>query len=239
MRSYYLSPALARLRDQINELWPDRDKRSDGWIGDPAHAARKSDHNPDYTAEGIVRAIDVDKDGVDMGKILSAVLFDPRTWYVIWNGRIRYGSHVEGVPEGWQPYKGANKHDRHMHISVRKVGRWDRNTARWAFPTPTPATPPVEEEDDVSAEDVWNHRISIETAEGDQKPVTASAVLDRLITLERDTQDAVAVTNKKLDQLLELFTADKAEDTKADAKADTITVPAPVKADTAVKKETK
>lgn len=236
MTRYFLSPALARLRDQINELWPDRDKRSDGWIGDPAHAARKSEHNPDWSSDGIVRAIDVDKDGVDMGKILSAVLFDPRTWYVIWDGKIRYGDHVEGVPEGWRPYKGANKHDRHMHISVRKVGRWDRNTARWAFPTPTPATPPTKEEDDVSAEDVWNHRISIETADGDQKPVTASAILDRLITLERDTQGAVAETNKKLDQLLELFTADKKEE---DTKAGTITVPAPVKADTAVKKDGK
>jgi hypothetical protein len=35
-----------RLRDQIDRRWPNRDKRSDGWIGDSDHAARKSDHNP-------------------------------------------------------------------------------------------------------------------------------------------------------------------------------------------------
>src|SRR5690606_29069239 len=59
--SYYLAPSLVKLRDLINQNWPNRDKSSDGWIGDPSHQARKSDHNPDYSAGGVVRAIDVDE----------------------------------------------------------------------------------------------------------------------------------------------------------------------------------
>ena len=52
--------AALKLREQVNARWPDRDKRSDGTIGDTAHAARKSDHNPD--ADGWVKALDIDAD---------------------------------------------------------------------------------------------------------------------------------------------------------------------------------
>ncbi len=42
-----LSKAAIQLREQIDDSFPDRDRASDGWIGDTRHAARKSDHNPD------------------------------------------------------------------------------------------------------------------------------------------------------------------------------------------------
>ncbi len=57
----WLSKAANTLRDQINETWLDRDKRSDGWIGDSKHALRatKSDHNP-RPDTGEVCALDID-----------------------------------------------------------------------------------------------------------------------------------------------------------------------------------
>ena len=42
-----LSKAAKQLREQFDDSFPDRDRTSDGWIGDTRHAARKSDHNPD------------------------------------------------------------------------------------------------------------------------------------------------------------------------------------------------
>ena len=48
------------LRGQVNNRWPNRDKRSDGTKGDSAHAARVSDHNPD--SKGVVHALDIDED---------------------------------------------------------------------------------------------------------------------------------------------------------------------------------
>ena len=122
--AYYLAPSLVDLRSECNTRWPDRDKGSDGWIGDPSHQARVSDHNPDYSAGGIVRAIDVDKDGISVEDFLNAVIYDNRTSYCIYNGRIWGGTR-------WRKYEGSNPHTKHVHVSIKhttaaaKSGTWD------------------------------------------------------------------------------------------------------------------
>lgn len=157
--SYFLSPALAQLRDQVNAQYGHRDKTSDGWIGDASHQARPSDHNPDWEDEGIVRAWDLDEDltiGMtavgEAQPLADALLLDPRTRYVIYEGRIAYGVHVTGVPRGWQPYAGPNAHRHHIHISVRRGAVYDRDDRAWALPgAPLPTAPP--EEPDMDAND--------------------------------------------------------------------------------------
>lgn len=121
--TYYLALSLRKLRDQINAKWPKRDKGSDGWIGDASHNARKSDHNPDYGSGGVVRALDIDKDGINVDELLKAVIGEPRVAYVIWNRRI--WTHTKG----WQPYSGPNGHTAHIHVSIRHTKAAEAATA--------------------------------------------------------------------------------------------------------------
>jgi hypothetical protein len=113
-----LAAGLATLRDQINATYPNRSKLSDGWIGDAAHAARASDHNPNDA--GVVTALDITHDpagGPDTWQLAEVLRQrkDPRIKYVISNGRI-FSSVVS--PWTWRRYAGTNKHAHHIHISV-------------------------------------------------------------------------------------------------------------------------
>lgn len=126
--SWRLAKSLVQLREQINAAHPNRNKESDGSIGDAAHSARVSDHNPD--GQGRVCAIDVTHDpshGVD-GMVLSRQLInDPRVKYVIFSGQI-----WKQRSRKWEPYRGANAHNHHVHVSVSQVdadneGPWPLN----------------------------------------------------------------------------------------------------------------
>lgn len=127
MSRYHLAPSLVALRAEVDALWPARDRRSDGWVGDFAHSARVSDHNPDYAAGGVVRAIDLDEDGIDTTALLIAVLRDERTEYVIYEGLIYRRDH------GFKPerYTGANSHHLHMHVSIRHTAAAATDTSPW------------------------------------------------------------------------------------------------------------
>lgn len=103
--------SLQTVTDQIASKYPNRDRRSDGWIGDAAHATRKSDHNP---VDGIVHAIDLDEDGWPCATFVDQLVAskDPRLKYVIYERRIWFPS------SGWRAYYGSNLHTIHVHISV-------------------------------------------------------------------------------------------------------------------------
>jgi putative peptidoglycan binding protein len=118
--SWRLAKALDELRGEINAKWPDRDRSSDGSVGDLSHQARKSDHNPN--SAGVVRAIDVDADGIPAAWLANHVRQrgqggDGRLTpggYVIFNRRI--ASDVGGW--NWRTYTGSNPHQAHVHISA-------------------------------------------------------------------------------------------------------------------------
>lgn len=131
-----LVPCLVKLRSGFNELAPDRDKDSDGWIGDPRHQANPtSDHNP--ALDGQVHAIDVDEDlrvpGLSMERVVQFLLArcrsgaENRLKYIIYERRIWSAS------TGWRQehYSGANAHDKHAHFSASYTPAREASTASW------------------------------------------------------------------------------------------------------------
>jgi hypothetical protein len=127
-----LCKAGQQLREQFDDTYPDRDRRSDGWIGDPRHASRPSDHNPDPKAGMVVRAIDVDADVYKSGKPdlmpdiadqirIAAKRGDKRISYIIFDRRIASSR----LGWRWRKYKGSNPHVAHCHISFTSKGDKD------------------------------------------------------------------------------------------------------------------
>jgi hypothetical protein len=138
------------LRDQIDRRWPKRSKTSDGWIGDSAHAARASDHNPNKA--GIVHAIDVDE---NMGKgtarngrtarRLANQLLDyaasglpgsNRLKYVVYENRIASGTYKKTF---WSWRHGNWGHTAHIHISFTSYADRDGSI----YPLPILARSPI------------------------------------------------------------------------------------------------
>jgi hypothetical protein len=137
-----LKPVLCKagqqLREQFDDTFPDRDRSSDGWIGDTRHSARPSDHNPDAKT-GVVRAIDVDRDVSGSAKPdlmpdianqirLAAKAGDKRIAYVIFEGRIA----SPRMGWRWRKYTGSNPHNKHCHISFTTKG--DNDSTFFSIP---------------------------------------------------------------------------------------------------------
>jgi hypothetical protein len=132
-----LCKAGQQLREQFDDTFPDRDRRSDGWIGDTRHSARPSDHNPDWknAVNGLayVRAIDVDADVSKGGKpdlmpdianqlrLFAKADKSKRISYIIFQGRIASSR----MGWRWRKYSGSNPHNHHCHISFGTSGDID------------------------------------------------------------------------------------------------------------------
>jgi ribosomal protein S18 acetylase RimI-like enzyme len=134
------------LRAQVNKRFESRDKASDGWIGDRAHAARKSQHNPD--AKGWVHALDIDADLLGPGRrarsrkvaqeladqlIEYARSGEPgsdRLLYVVFNNYIASGTYSK---QFWTWRAGSWGHEHHIHVSFTDL---HPVTGRRKFPLP-------------------------------------------------------------------------------------------------------
>lgn len=142
-----LAPALVRLVDETNRLYPGRSTASDGSIGDRAHAARDSDHNPDPT--GWVDAVDItddDSHGCDVAVLAHHLVAsrDTRISYLIHKGTIWRGYPKPGLPAFTpQPYTGPNAHEHHLHVSIADA---QRTATRPWWPQPQ------QEDDDMTPE---------------------------------------------------------------------------------------
>jgi len=138
-KRWRVAESLKALIAQVNALAPARNKKSDGAIGDLAHAQRGSDHNPWVLdvdrASGIVTAIDITHDparGCDCNALAKSLqnARDRRVKYVIWNKQIM-SSTVN--PWTWRPYSGTNPHNHHLHISVECDRTFCDARDKWAI----------------------------------------------------------------------------------------------------------
>lgn len=136
-----LVAAGVKLRKQVDRRWPKRDRRSDGWIGDRAHQARKSDHNPD--SKGFVHALDIDAD-LDKNDPKAAQRLAnelvayaksgkpgaDRIKYVVFNDRIASGTYKNTF---WDWRGSGYGHMHHIHVSFTNKAPV---TSRRSFPLP-------------------------------------------------------------------------------------------------------
>ena len=135
------------LRDQVDAKWVNRDRRSDGWIGDAAHSNRASFHNPDK--RGLVFAIDIDEN-FGIGKLRnggaakrfanellaysrSTLPGHDRVLHVVYEDKVASGTYKAT----WWKWRGKGYgHQQHIHITFTEAAV--KNGA--LFPLPCLAT---------------------------------------------------------------------------------------------------
>lgn len=145
-KGWVLAPSLIVLHEQLNLAYPKRDRTSDGSIGDLAHQARRSDHNPD--SGGVVRALDTDEDlfATTSREPSRAVVEsirssrDDRVKYMIYEGEIvssyaSSGGSTTGAGAAWEwrSYSGPNAHAHHWHLSILSTMTAANDTRPWAI----------------------------------------------------------------------------------------------------------
>ena len=106
------TPAAIAVLRQATALRPKRKKVSDGLLPSKAHVAQNpnSDHNSGY-------AVDLTHDklgGIDCFVLFQKLRQDKRVKYLIFSGRIW------SAEKGEHEYTGPNKHNHHLHISIKE-----------------------------------------------------------------------------------------------------------------------
>lgn len=134
--AWVVDRSLNVLLAQIDAAAPNRDRSSDGSIGDEGHAATVSAHNPQDTADssdgndpdGQVDARDITHDprfaGSDMAQVTEAIRQskDRRVRLIIFNKRI-FASYATASRPAWTwgPYSGDNDHSKHAHVETNDL----------------------------------------------------------------------------------------------------------------------
>lgn len=188
-----VAPALNQLLAQLNERAPGRSRASDGALGDQAHAARASFHNPD--AAGIVRARDFTHDptgGLDCQWLADTLTAkrDPRILELIWNRR--YWTPARG----WVPYVGTNPHDKHLHVTVVGAPAYN-STAPWDLGAP-------QEDNDMTPDQAATLELLAKRIRGNDPNIDAITALGEGLRLTRNDVTAVQA---KLDKVLAAIAA--------------------------------
>ena len=115
------SPAAIAVLRQATAIAPKRNKASDGLLPSAAHIRQNpnSDHNSGLAA-------DLTHDphsGIDCREIFEQLKSDKRVDYLIFNSRIW------SARNGERDYTGHNRHEKHLHISIK--AECSKDTSPW------------------------------------------------------------------------------------------------------------
>lgn len=135
--------SLAQLLAEANAANPGRDKASDGWIGDAAHAGRDSQHNPDGWA--VVTAQDIDTDGLNLAAAFERIRLRTAAGHLpaMVGGHLILNRRIT-TPDfrGWYAYVGSNPHLTHGHAACsRDRARYDDARRFGCFDLAAPLPP--------------------------------------------------------------------------------------------------
>jgi len=153
--AWVLTTGLSAFRGELNEVFPGRDKTTDGSIGNTLHQGSTSGHNPDRTGKAEfkdgdaldeVRAVDIDRDLVPGSKVdwmlvlIRWLITGMRAgrWpvtpfrYIIYRPAGSTVTYIWHVNTGWasRVYTGSNIHDKHAHFSGGWSQAADNRTGR-------------------------------------------------------------------------------------------------------------
>ena len=117
------TPAAIAVLRQATALRPNRKKASDGLLPSAAHLKQSptSDHN---TVLAVDLTHDPDND-INCHEVYAHLKSDERVKYLIFKGRIW------SAEKGDREYTGSNKHNKHIHISIKE--NCGKDTSPW-FP---------------------------------------------------------------------------------------------------------
>jgi hypothetical protein len=192
MPDWRLAGAIVQLGTEADQANPGRDKSSDGTVGDARHAGggpgtaawKASDHNPWVSdgAKGVVRARDLDVDGLDLPAAFERLRAKAAAGqlpqvigggYAILNGRIT-------APDwsGWRQYLGADPHVSHGHVSVGVAkAAYDTRTPWGIFtadPAPAPAPPAPAPPASWTGPDLTGRGVTLRGVQGNNGPRVAA-----------------------------------------------------------------
>lgn len=186
---WHTPASLNALMDEV-EAWDPIPRTSDGTVGDTAHSARLSDHNPDEN--GVVRALDAGESDDAQGDQLFEALRaskDDRIAYVIHDGFRFLGAKYPllGTRQPWVniPYTGLNAHLKHNHTSVNEA--YDDDGRPWhLFTTTEESMIPITKTSSAGDIQLLQDRLAesgstLVKADGVYGEVTAAAVKGRLL----------------------------------------------------------
>jgi hypothetical protein len=120
------TPAAIAVLRQATAISPSRKKASDGLLPSAAH--RKQSPNSDHNTGLAVDLTHDPKKGIDCVDIFQKLKEDKRVKYLIFKGKIWSD---ERSNEGDREYTGSNKHNSHLHISIKN--NCGNDTSPW-FP---------------------------------------------------------------------------------------------------------